>query len=143
MDKAITNAEIVETLATKVMGWKSGPVYGPDSEVVGLWFADGIDSPHTRYYVPYTDKNRFDPLTSVSDAFMVLEAGEWDYIVRRSRSDGRYFVHIVVNSVWGANHLGVPRRDDLNLYGFGNADTLCRAICDALVAAIAAIGEKK
>ncbi len=70
----MTDAEIVRTLAERVMGWKTYSLQQPGyadnqhehrliENVRGQW----------NYFAPGESGVLFDPLTSISDAFMVVE----------------------------------------------------------------------
>jgi len=129
----MSDSEIVRTLAEKVMGWKlrdtrptqvsEHPYYEwrPRGELC-IW-------PHWGAYGTV-----WNPLKNIADAFQILNAGEWDYVIRKSRSDGLYHVWII-NSVWAENHRGeLPEPGNPNLYGYGYGEELARAISNALVA---------
>lgn len=137
----MTDADIVCTLAEKVMGWEVTRIttwrksYMPrrfpqlavtnDARTV-LWMDD--ESGHTDL--------TWNPLSSISDMFTCLERGEWDYIIRKSRGRGIYTV-FVVNSYWCINHPGdVPEDGSPELYGRGDHEKLERAGCLALIAAV-------
>lgn len=139
-EENMTDSEIVETLATKVMGcvgivkrlspehWalvgdKTNPPFAVFDNAGGqIWL------------VPSNGGSAFDPLTSISDAFQgvkrMIELG-WEFTL--FTIGDKFNAAFTKREQWAT-----PKQSDLS----ENSD-LCRAICDALVAAIAAIGEQK
>lgn len=123
MGENVTDAEIVETLATKIMGWKvralaltSGVFDEPNDGMTHVWPRD------------------FDPLTSVSDAFAALEA---------IKMNPRDFAEITTCMVdVDSRYWSVDLFFNEKHY-MAEGSKLPRVICDALATAIAAIGEKK
>lgn len=122
-----TDSQIVEKLAVEVMGWTVYPY--PESE--RIWFQ--VPGEPDRRSWHQTLGCSFNPLTSISDAFMCLGRGEWDYVIRKSRADQRYHVWII-NSTWAANNPDkIPPAGDPNQLGAYIHEELPRAISKAIV----------
>ena len=145
----MTDAKIIRTIAEKVMGWmpvheRYAPhcgcsmVYDQREETLGKRFigpACGITL--------HVEHDRWNPLTSISDAFMVVEkmrekiayqtkTQTFSFQLCQTGIPGKWFCSFVTNSGdWSTQ----ARIDD--------ADNPARAICLAAIAAIADQKEHK
>ncbi len=132
----MTDAEIVQTLATRVMGWPVVMFYDYDRK--GGVFPRLVHQhppEDEKYFLITGDRNtegNFDPLTSISDEFMVVEkmrANLWQMDIELGPIGGREWVRFYRDST---------RRSDNDWIYID--EPLTRAIC---LAAISATTEPK
>lgn len=132
----MTDAEIVETLAARVMGWRVIKSLGKPWLLSFVTaeedLAEGFRASMVHYPAPPEDIDgtTFDPLTSISDAFMVVEKMRekgWSVMMANDR----------ITPNWAA----VFGRD-AGLELLGEVNTACRAICLAAIESAEPRGEQ-
>ncbi len=121
----MTDEQIVETLVTKVMGWTFRARMPLESDFLNIpypfYCAGDLNT------APYRGR-RWNPLTSISDAFAVVEKMRdkgYLYAMRLSGAEQVWF------QFWRNAADPHTTQDE----GSSSEETLCRAICLAAIAA--------
>ena len=112
----LTDAELDDLVATRVMGWHRGPNPNyPPSMDLPVWLDANGEIAHSRYFFP---------VECADDMLLVLP---------KVLADGYRIIMETPECLDGLYRVGV-RLIDGNIW-FANASTLPRALCEAVVAA--------